>query len=180
MAGKTLPFRLIGAAAFYAAAFFVLTWPSVTRFRTHWLTDAGDGLQNVWNIWWVERALTVLHQSPWHTTDLHYPYGTSLIAHTLNPFNGLVAIPLSTFLSPLVVHNCLVTFSFIAGGVTMYMLAHHLTRSHAASLLAGYVFTFSSFHFAHAEGHLQLVALEWIPLFVLLWLKLVETPTVGQ
>ena len=28
------------------------------------------------------------------------------------------------------------------------------------------MFTFSQYHFAHAEGHLQLVALEWIPLFI--------------
>jgi hypothetical protein len=181
--GRTLPgFPAFPAvpALFYTVAFFTLSWPAVTRFRTHWFTDAGDGLQNVWNIWWVERAITVLHQSPWYTKDLHYPYGTSLLAHTLNPFNGFVAIPLATFLSPLVVYNCLVTFSFVAGGVTAYLLAHHLTRTHLPSLLAGYIFTFSSFHFAHAEGHLQLVSLEWIPLFVLLWLKLVETPTIGR
>ncbi len=173
-------FRTIAATLFYSIAFFALTWPAVTRFRTHWFTDSGDGLQNVWNLWWVERAITVLHQSPWHTNDLHYPYGTSLLAHTLNPFNGVLAIPLATFLSPPIVHNCIVTFSFVAGGVTAYWLAYHLTRSHWPSLLAGYIFTFSSFHFAHAEGHLQLVALEWIPLFVLLWLKLIEAPTIAR
>ena len=56
-AGKTLPAlpALAGVTVFYAAAFFVLTWPAVTRFRTHWFADDGDGLQNVWNVWWVSR-----------------------------------------------------------------------------------------------------------------------------
>jgi hypothetical protein len=178
--GKTLPAlpALVGAAVFYAAAFFALTWPAVTRFRTHWFADDGDGLQNVWNVWWVHRAVVVLHESPWFTGELHYPYGSSLLAHTLNPFNGFVAIVLSPFLPPEAAYNALVTFGFVAGGVTAYLLAHRLTGAHLPSLLAGFIFTFSNFHFAHAEGHLQLVSLEWIPLFVLLWLRVVTTPTV--
>jgi hypothetical protein len=171
---------LLGVTAFYAAAFFVLTWPSIFRFRTHWFADDGDGLQNVWNLWWVDYAVTVLHQNPWHTNYLHYPYGTSLLAHTLNPFNGFVAIILSPFMPPEAVYNSLVTFGFVAGGVTAYLLAYRLTSAHLPSLLAGFIFTFSSFHFAHAEGHMQLVSLEWIPLFVLLWLELVEHPSVAR
>jgi hypothetical protein len=171
---------LLGVTAFYTAAFFLLTWPSATRFRTHWFADDVDGLQNVWNLWWVQRAVMVLHQSPWYTHDLHVPDGSSLLAHTLNPFNGFVAIALAPFMSPVAVHNTLVTFGFVAGGATAYLLAHHLIRSHLPSVLAGFIFTFSSFHFAHAEGHLQLVSLEWIPLFVLLWLKLVTEPTIAR
>jgi len=167
-------------AVLYAVSFFALTWPSIFRFRTHWFADDVDGLQNVWNLWWVQRAVVVLHQSPWHTSDLHVPYGTSLLAHTLNPFNGFVAIALAPFMSPVAVYNTLVTFGFVAGGVTAYLLAYHLIRSHWPSVLAGFIFTFSNFHFAHAEGHLQLVSLEWIPLFVLLWLKLVAEPTIAR
>src|SRR5206468_12484888 len=129
--------------------FVTLTWPSVTRFRTHWFADDFDGLQNVWNIWWVEHAITVLHQNPWQTNYLHFPYGSSLLAHTLNPFNGFVAIVLSRVMSPVVVYNSLVTCGFVAGGVTAYLLAHYLTRAFVPSLLAGFIFTFSSFHFAH-------------------------------
>lgn len=171
---------LLGAALFFLIVFFALTWPAVTRFQTHWFTDEGDGLQNVWNIWWVQHAVTVLHQNPWQTDYLHYPYGSSLLGHTLNPFNGFVAIALSRLMAPVAVHNSLVTLGFVAGGVTAFLLAHHLTRSFLPSLIAGFIFTFSSFHFEHAEGHLQLVSLEWIPLFVLLWLKLVATPTVAR
>jgi hypothetical protein len=167
------------SAAFYTIAFFALTWPAVTLYGTHWFADTSDGMQNVWNLWWVQHAVTVLHQNPWHTTYLHYPEGVSLLGHTLNAFNGFLAIGLSRLMAPVAVHNTIVTFSFVGGGVTAFLLAHHLTRAFIPSLVAGYIFTFSNFHFAHAEGHLQLVSLEWIPLFVLLWLKLVTRPTVA-
>src|SRR5579864_4785383 len=154
---------ILAPALFFLAFFFLLTYPAVMRFSTHFYADQGDGLQNVWNLWWVEKAITVLHQSPWHTQYLHFPYGTTLIGHTLNPFNGFVAVVLSRFLSPVSVHNVIVTNSFVLGGITAFLLAHHLTKSYWPSLIAGYIFTFSSFHFAHAEGHLQIVSLEWIP-----------------
>jgi hypothetical protein len=170
---------VLAPVLFFLAFFFILTYPAVMRFSTHFYADQGDGLQNVWNLWWVEKAITMLHQSPWHTQYLHYPYGTTLIGHTLNPFNGFVAAALSRFLSPVPVHNAIVTFSFVLGGVTAFLLAHYLTNSYWPSLIAGYIFTFSSFHFAHAEGHLQIVSLEWIPLFVLLWIKLLSKPSIA-
>jgi len=166
-------------AAFYMVLFFALTWPALTRFTTHYFSDNSDGLQNIWNLWWIDRAVTELHQNPWRTTLLHYPYGTSLIGHTLNPFNGFVAIPFLRVLPLVVVHNGIVTFAFVAAGVTAFLLAYDLSRAWWPSLIAGGIFTFSSFHFAHAEGHLQLLSLEWIPLFVLLWLRTMSRPSAG-
>ncbi len=46
------------------------------------------------------------------------------------------------------------------------------------SLVAGFIFTFSNYHFSHAEGHLQLTSLEWIPLFILCWHVLMTKPSV--
>ena len=66
-------------------------------------------------------------------------------------------------------YNTITIFAFVMGGLTMYWLAYHLTRSFWGSLLAGFIFTFSNYHFMHAQGHLQLISLEWIPLFVLCW-----------
>src|SRR4029077_11379708 len=56
-------------------------------------------------------------------------------------------------------------------------LAWAEARSLAGALLAGSIFTFSSYHFAHAAGHLQLVSLEWLPLVLLSWRHLVSRQT---
>jgi hypothetical protein len=165
-------------AIFYLLAFCLLTYPLILDFSTRFLTDAGDGLQNVWNIWWINTAVTQpgIHPSIWHTDMLHWPFGTTLLGQTLNPFNGLTAVALLRFLSLTQTFNTLILFAFVMGGVTTYWLAYHLTKSFWGSIAAGYIFTFSSYHFAHYYGHMQLVSLEWIPLFILCWILLLDRP----
>lgn len=161
---------------FYFVIFCIFTYPAITVFSSHFFADQGDGMQNVWNLWWVNKAVTQLHQSPWYTSYLHYPHGVSLLGHTLNPFNGFLGTILLKFLSLVQTYNFIVIFSFVCSGFTMFLLAHYLTKSYWGSVIAGIIFTFSNYHFAHAEGHLQLVALEFIPLFILFWFMLMTKP----
>jgi len=41
--------------------------------------------------------------------------------------------------------------------------------------VAGLVFTFSPYHFAHLLGHMQLISLEWLPFYVLFTVKALDT-----
>jgi hypothetical protein len=164
---------------FYLVGFAALTYPLLESFSSSFFADNADGLQNVWNIWWVAHAV-LTRQSPWYTSYLHYPYGVSLLGHTLNPFNGVVAIVLLKFFSLPQTHNVIVVLAFVLGGVAAFLLCKTVTGAYWPSLIGGAVFTFSNYHFAHAQGHLQLVSLEWIPLFVLLWYKLLERPSTGR
>ena len=166
--------------ALYVAIFALLNPHLVGQFSSHYFFGGADGYQNVWNVWWVDKAIGELRIQPWSTTFLHYPHGTSLIGHTLNPFNGLLAIPLLTFLTLIQTYNAIVVFSFVAGGVTAFWLCLEMTRSYAGSLLGGAIFTFSSFHFMHADAHLQLTALQWLPLFILYWIRYCERPGAGR
>ena len=64
----------------------------------------------MWNLWWVDKAVLELHTLPWWTNYLHYPAGTTLVGHTLNPFNGLLAIVMLPFLSLVQTYNAIVIF----------------------------------------------------------------------
>jgi hypothetical protein len=161
---------------FYFIFFSILTYPLILQFSSHLFAERGDALQNVWNIWWVNKALMELHQPIWQTHYLHYPYGISLLGHTLNPFNGFMGILLSKFLTLIEVYNVILVLTFVGSGLTAFLLAYYFTKSYWGSIIAGFIFTFSNYHFAHAEGHLNLVSLEWIPLFVLFWYMLVTKP----
>ena len=163
---------------FYFIFFCILTYPLILQFSTHFFADQGDGLQNVWNIWWVNKALTELHQPLWQTHYLHYPYGVSLLGHALGAFNGFMGILLLRFLTIIEVYNFIVVFSFVGGGLTAFLLAYYFTKSYWSSIIAGFIFTFSNYHFAHAQGHLNLVSVEWIPLFVLFWYMLITKPRI--
>ncbi len=159
----------------YLVFFFIFNPHWFAGFSTGFFLDSGDGFQNVWNIWWVNDALTNLHQNPYFTNMLDFPHGVPLITQTMNIFNGLVAIPLlQSGFSLVQATNIMVTFSFVVGGLTMFWLVYYLNRSYVVSLFGGFLYTFSSYHFAHGLGHLQLVSLEWIPLFILLWWMMLE------
>ena len=165
---------------FYLLLFLFLTYPLVLRLKTHFFTDDGDGMMGVWNLWWVERVVThpAEYSTFWHTNMLHQPYGITLLGHTLSPFNGLLASLLTRFVSLLEAHNFIVIFSYVMSGVTVYWLAYHFSKSILGSLGAGWLFTFSAYHFTHFDGHLNLITLEWIPLFVLCFYILVNKPSV--
>ncbi len=167
---------LIGPFLLYLVGFVALTWPHVLTFRTDIWTGPGDGLQMVWNIWWVDKALTDLIQSPWRTTFLHFPDGVGLYVHTMHPLKGIMAIPLLRLFSLGETYNLLIIYSFAFTGVTAFWLAHALSRAYWPSLVGGAVFTFCNYHFAHAQGHMQLVSMEWIPVFILLWYRLLLNP----
>jgi hypothetical protein len=138
----------------------------VVRLGTHLAGHGGDGWQNLWNLWWVGRSLTEGH-SPFHSMLLHHPHGAPLWLHTLAPLHGLLGLPLSAAFGQPAAYNLLFLFDFTASGFCLYLLARELGATRLAAFLAGAVFTFSHYHFAHAQGHLNLVAMQWAPLFLL-------------
>ncbi|MCX6355717.1 MAG: hypothetical protein NTZ78_12575 [Candidatus Aureabacteria bacterium] len=171
------PRMLLFPLIFYLVCFVILTFPLILKFSTHYFQDEGDGCQNLWNMWWVNKAVTELHQPVWYTNYLHYPHGSTLLGHTLNPFNGYIGILLQKFLTLGEAFNVMVIFSFVMGGWSAFYLAYIFSRSYWGSILAGYIFTFSSYHFGQAQGHMQLVSLEWLPLFIAVFYLLLEEPS---
>lgn len=166
----------LAPAAVYLLIFVLFTWPAVSRARTELLCDPGDGLQNVWNFWWLEKAAAE-GRSPFRTEALHHPFGISLRGHTLGFSNAAVALPLRAVLTREQAYNAVLVLSFVACGVTAFLLAYRLTGSWPGALAGGFVFTFSHWHMARGLGHLNLVAAQWLPLFALAWLRLLERPT---
>lgn len=170
----------LAPATLYFTLFCLMTYPLILDFSTLFFTDAGDGFMNIWNIWWVNSAVTQpsVHSTIWHTDMLHWPFGTTLLGQTLNPFNGLLSVPLLKVMALVQAHNTVVLFAFVMSGVTAYWLSYYLTKSFWGSMVAGFIFTFSAYHFAHYHGHLNLISLEWIPLFILCWYILITRPSV--
>ncbi len=150
----------------------VNTYPLITKINTHQLGDGGDGGEFLWNLWWTKTSLTKLHQSPYTTDYIFYPYGTSLYLHSLTPLNGIISIPLQYIFDNLIlVYNIVALLNFVLAGLAMFLLAFYFTKNKLASFIGGYVFAFSPFMLAHAFGHLHLITTWPIPLFILFFIK---------
>ena len=67
-----------------------------------------------------------------------------------------------------------VLFSLVATGISSYLLARYLTGSPWAAWVAGLIVSFCPYHLSRALGHLNLVSIEWMPLYILCLLKLSE------
>ncbi len=160
-----------GVLLAYTVLTGLLTWPLITVFTTQ-LPDGSDGAQFLWDLWWVKTALVTLHTSPFHTDLLYYPYGVSLYFDTLVPLLGVISIPFQLAGLPLpAVYNLLVGQGFVGAGYGTYLLVRYLTGQRRAAFVAGIVFTFCPYHFAHLHGQLNLISIQWLPLYVLALLK---------
>ena len=179
-AAVRLPRRLAeigGVLLGYTLLTVLMTWPLATAFTTR-LPDGTDGWQYLWNLWWMKTALVDLHTSPFHTPYLYYPYGVSLYFDTLTPLLGVISIPLQLAgLSLPTIYNLLVGVSFVGAGYGTYLLVRHLTGSRRAAFVAGLIFAFCPYHFAHLRGHLNLVSLQWLPFYILALLHAWEPNT---
>lgn len=180
--GATASLALLG----YLALTVGMTYPLVLKFFSAIPGDSFDGWQNYWNLWWVKTALVDQITSPWFTDLLYHPTGVGLLFHTLNAFNGISFLPIQLAFGLLPEYNTVVVFSFAAGGLGGYLLARQVlgtNSSRLAAFLAGAIFTFSPYHFAHLLGHMQLIALAWLPfysLYVLRTLRAAESPDVQR
>lgn len=161
----------------------VMTWPLITQIASAIPGDSFDGWQNYWNLWWMKMALVDRLTSPLLTDLLYYPTGVTLYFHTLNPFNGLVTLPIQISGSLILAYNSVVWISWVLGGYGMFLLACWVLRNYTvrspglsrsmygAAFLAGIIFTFSPFHMAHLLGHMQVMSLQWIPFYILYLLR---------
>lgn len=176
-------FVRMGALPFvlYLLFFCALTYPLITHFFTDCLCTTGDGYQYYWNLWWINKAITQLHQTPWQTLWLFYPRGMPLIVHDLAPMNGFIGIFLLRLMPLFQAYNLLLVLGFVLCGLVAFWLAFDVTQAYIPSLLAGFIFTFSNDHFAHAIlSHLTIITMYWLPLFMLCWYRFICNPSVKR
>ncbi len=161
----------------YLAVTLAFTWPLALNLTRAIPGDGFDGWQNYWNLWWMKVALLDKHTWPFFTDLLYYPTGVGLLFHTLNPFNGLLALPIQVAFGLFAAYNTVVLFSFALAGLGAYLLARQMLgpqSSRLAAFAAGAIFTFAPVHIAHLLGHMQVISLEWLPFFALYLLRAVS------
>jgi hypothetical protein len=173
--------RELAVISAYLALTLLATYP-LARLAGSSIPQGDDSWQNYWNLWWAKTALVDRFVNPYVTSDLHYPYGTTLYFHTLNLLGGIFSLPIVVTFGIPAAYNVLVVASFVLSGYGTYRLTRYvLTRQTAptelgsgvrlAAFFAGAVFAFSSYRYAHVLGHLDLVSTQWLPFSVLFLLK---------
>jgi hypothetical protein len=163
---------LLRALALFALLAALLTWPQARHLATH-AADHQDVYFNMWRFAWVAHALS----SPAGLFDgnVFYPEPRVLTFSDALMVEALLAAPLLwAGLPPVLVHNLLLLGGIVLSGAFAFLLARHLTGSAAAGVVAGLIFAFAPYRFAHYM-HMELQWAIWVPLAFLALDRAVDT-----
>jgi hypothetical protein len=165
----------LALAAYSAITFLYFGFRVAGDFTGSYVGGNGpDPKLFLWAIAWWPHSIADL-SNPLFSHAIWAPEGYNLAWATTVPLLSTGASPLTLAAGPVASYNLLMLAAPALAGWTAYLLCRHVARSHAAALLGGYVFGFSSYQLSHTRGgHLNLLFVCLIPVAVLLVLKVIE------
>ena len=154
------------AAVYYGALTVFMTMPLTLRVFDSMVGEVGDNIYFVWLIGWFRKALFELHVDPFNVWFLNYPQGWSLAYTEITPANLALALPFSLIGGETFAYNMAMLLTFFLSGLFMFLWVRQLTGRTDAALIAGTLFAFLPYRFAHFRiGHLNLSGTQWFPLY---------------
>ena len=155
----------------YTACTLLFFLPSLGSLSGSLIGPPEDNMQFYWFIWHGADTLLKNPTALMHSSLIYYPEGVSLFYANYFYDGILITCLLKPFFSLPLIFNLLVLQSFIGAGVAFFALARYVTKDFLASLVAGFVFAFNPSHFAHSLHHVTIASIQFIPLFVLFFMK---------
>ena len=151
----------------------IITFPIILDFASDTAgLDCYDTCHMMWRFWWAdfsfENGLDFQHSN-----YIFYPDGVG-ISGNLAYFTTFLGFSLVQFLNYIVVWNIIWFLGLVFGGYGCYLLANNFNKNYLSSIIAGIIFTFTTYHMAHSLVHIGLSMIVWLPIFVLFLFKLLE------
>ena len=139
----------------------VMTWPNVLFLATR-SVEHQDIFFNLWRLRWVQHALltspaNLFNGNQFHPETAVLAYSDAMLLEAL-----LAVAPLSLGVPPVLVHNILLLGAIAASGIGMFVLSRYLWGSTLGALIAGIIFAFAPYRFAHFM-HMELQWTIWMP-----------------
>ena len=156
-----------------------MTYPVIANFSTEFagwgdFTIGRDVTHSLWKIWWYDYSIqNNLDVS--HTNFIFYPGGVDVLLH--NSFAIFLGLALKQLFNYVQTWNILFFIGYVLGGYSCFLLSNHFKKNFLASIIAGTIFTFGTFHMAHSTVHVGLSTIFWIPLTILFLFRISKNPT---
>ncbi len=152
-----------------------LTFPLVFHMGSTVPSDIGDPLYTIWAMnWEMKQAAHGFGQ--FFNGNNFYPHTGTLLYADYIPGLTLLAVPLVFLTGSLIwAYNVLFLASFVLCAWGAYRLVLYLARDRSAAFIAGLIFAFFNYRFAHLS-HLEILFFGWMPLFFLSLFKWIDRP----
>ena len=151
----------------------VLTFPVILDFTNEAAGLAcDDSCYTMWTFWWVDFSFEN-DLDPQYSNYIFYPDGINIgIGSSLLPI--AIGFLLVQFLDHVTAWNIIWFLGLVFGGYGCYLLANNFSKNYLSSIIAGIIFTFTTYHMSHSLAHPGLSMIVWLPIFVLFLFKLLE------
>ena len=154
---------------------FALAFPDVTRFHSSIAGNSGDSLLNLWIMRSVQIGLPHGWHAFWDARIFHPALDTLAYSETLLP-EALVHWILRPVFGDAMAYNLIYLAAWVMCSWWTYRLARRVVTHWGAAFVAALAFTYSAVRLAH-HGHFQLVVGgAFVPLVILVLLRLLEQP----
>jgi hypothetical protein len=164
--------ELVGALVVYLMLAYIFTasaWDDPSR---RWIGICCDQEQSVWFLAWLPTALQS-GQNPLLTDRLNAPDGANLMWNTFNPLLGLVLMPITRTLGPILAYNVAALMAIAFSGLTCFVALRRYAKRPLGPLVGGALYALSPYVASHAALHLNLINAWAPPLFLILLDELV-------
>jgi hypothetical protein len=167
-------YDLLWAFIIYTGLTLLYFRSCLPTFTTHLIGPPEDNMVVFWNLWWANDK--VLHgiESLTFTNRIYYPEGSSLYYVAWSFYNLILVWGLRLFLGACTVYNLIMLHSFPIAGIGAFLLTKYVTKNSYLALLGGFLFAFSPSHFARAQHHIHINTIQFVPFFVLYYLRTVR------
>jgi hypothetical protein len=165
------------ATAVYCLLTAVYFYPCLPTLGTHLIGPPEDNIVGYWDIWWSNDQVLPGDRSLSFSNLLFYPEGSSLYYVAWSFYNLLLSFPLRLLCGNVAVYNLIILHSFPLAGIGAFLLLRYLTRNSWLAFLGGFIFAFSPYHFVRAQHHFHINTLQFVPFFVLFFIKTVREGT---
>lgn len=165
---------LIALAIFllYAGLAILITWPLAANIDQVLPGGSGDTLLHYWNGWVTGQSLSQ-NQSPFYSNAIFHPQGVSLMTHNMAWFQIGPWLILEQFLNGITAYNIVLLLNLTLCGMMTFLLAKKISRNIKSAFLAGLIYMAWPFRLSQLD-HPNLLATQWIPLFLLFLILLLE------
>lgn len=174
------PFRSVTAADGVVLGLFlvftlVMTYPLVFQMGHSVAADLGDPLYTIWLLDWEIKQAARGFDSFFNANNFFPHTGTLMYADWV-PGLALMTAPVYALTGSMILaYNVVYLFSFILCAWGAYRLVLYLFKRRTAAFLAGLIFAFFTYRFAHLS-HIELLTFGFLPLFFLSLFKWIDHP----
>ncbi|SYZ71997.1 membrane hypothetical protein [Candidatus Zixiibacteriota bacterium] len=170
----------LAAVAIYSILTIIYFFPFLKGFSDHLIGPAEDNMMTYWNLWWGHRVFFEGGGSLTFCSLICYPQGVSLYYQAYSFYNLFLSLPLTSLFGLAASYNLLIMHSFPLAGLGAFLLIRYLTRNSWLALFGGFMYAFAPYHIARALHHVNINSLQFVPFFILFFIRAVKEKGAGN